>query len=1226
MQRSKGTRAGCVLGEKNAMSETRTDQLFEDIVETIREPLLLLDSDLKIISANGAFYEFFMVKPEETVGQLIYDLGNKQWNIPQLRELLETILPQKTTFNNYEVEHDFATIGKRTMLLNARQLKRALRKKQCILLVIEDITERKQLENVLNESEEKYRRAFETADDGIIFLEKSKLKIHQVNPAIMTMLGYSRKEFIGNELVGIGFPDEFGAVAEILQTLEQYGICHYRDVTVQSKAGQAIPTDIYMTDRTRLVQCNVRDVTERKMTEEKLQDLESKYRALFEGSADGILIADIDSKVFKYANPALCRMLGYTDEELRTMGVADIHPKDFLQSIMDKFEAQARGVKTLASDIPCLRKDGTIFHADINSFSIFLEGRMCNAGFFRDITERKRKENQEQLAHDVLKSLNRTNDAENTLADILRLIKDRLDFEAVGIRLQEGDDYPYFETTGLPEDFLRVERYLCERTETGEIVRDAEGASVLECMCGNVLRGRTNPALPFFTVNGSFWTNCTTQLLATTTEADRQARTRNRCNGEGYESVALIPLRSGGKIVGLLQFNDHRPNRFTPGMILFLEGLGESIGIALARKRAEEAERASLQILEGILKAIPVRVFWKDKNLVYVGCNAAFARDAGLTAPQDIIGKDDYQMVWRDQADLYRADDRQVIESGVAKLLIEEPQTTPNGDIITLLTNKVPLRDSNEDVTGLLGTYMDITERKKAEESFRENREKLHSILDNIGSGVTMISPAMEILELNRQMRKWFPGIDPRTRPLCYRALNNPPRDEICDYCPTCRTLQDGKIHTATIVTPTAGGSRNYHIVSSPILDKEGKVTAAIEMVEDVTSNLSLETQLRQSQKMEAIGTLAGGIAHDFNNILSSVIGYTELAQMKIEADSEIHDDLNEVLIAGARAKNLVKQILAFSRQTQQEQILIQTGLIVKEALKMIMATLPTTIDIHQNIQSKSIVLCDPTQIHQIIMNLCTNAAYAMREKGGILNIALSDVVLDPEFCSLHLGIQPGAYQQLMVGDTGHGMTADVMDRIFDPFFTTKAKDEGTGLGLSVVHGIVKELGGMVTVYSEPDKGTSFTLYFPIIRGEAKAKSAEHTIIPTGTERILLVEDEKAILNLTQKHLASLGYAVEARTSSLAALELFQAKPDKFDLVITDMTMPQMTGDLLAREVIKIRPDLPVILCTGFSETVTPEKAKNMGIKAFLLKPVLKEEIAHTIRKVMDETKGPTQE
>ncbi len=254
-------------------------------------------------------------------------------------------------------------------------------------------------------------------------------------------------------------------------------------------------------------------------------------------------------------------------------------------------------------------------------------------------------------------------------------------------------------------------------------------------------------------------------------------------------------------------------------------------------------------------------------------------------------------------------------------------------------------------------------------------------------------------------------------------------------------------------------------------------------------------------------------------------------------------------------------------------------------------------------------------------MNLCTNAVHAMRKDGGTLEITLTDVELDSDFASTHQEIQPGAHLKLTVSDTGHGISPEVINRIFDLFFTTKPKEEGTGLGLSVVHGIVKNCGGTIIVCRQPDKGTTFQLYFPIITDKAAEKLEEYEIIPTGTERILMVDDEKTMIDISKRILKSLGYAVEVRTSSLEALACFKAMPDKFDLVMSDITMPLMTGDMLAQELMKIRPDLPVILCTGFSETITKEKAETIGIKGFLLKPMLKKEMAHMIRMVLDEAK-----
>ena len=396
--------------------------------------------------------------------------------------------------------------------------------------------------------------------------------------------------------------------------------------------------------------------------------------------------------------------------------------------------------------------------------------------------------------------------------------------------------------------------------------------------------------------------------------------------------------------------------------------------------------------------------------------------------------------------------------------------------------------------------------------------------------------------------------------------------------------------------------------------------------------------QLQQAQKMEAIGTLAGGIAHDFNNVLTAVIGYTEMALDDVTKGPLLQNDLQEVLKAGIRAKDLVNQILTFSRQTEQELMPVKLKLVAKEAIKLLRASLPTTIEIRQDIQNESWVLADPTQIHQILMNLCTNAGHAMQEKGGILEVSLRNVDLKTDqnrskieipksmaqsapgwAGQAEIGLAPGSYLRLTVSDTGHGMDRSTIQRIFDPYFTTKDKGEGTGLGLSVVHGIVKDHGGTVTVYSEPGRGAAFHVYLPVIERESELDVAAEKILPTGTERILFIDDEPSLVNLGTQMLEGLGYKVVTRTSSLEALELFKEQYDKFDLVFTDMTMPNMTGEELAKEVLKVRPDIPVILCTGFSSRITEEKAKAFGIRAFVMKPLLKLDMAKTIRRVLDE-------
>jgi signal transduction histidine kinase/ActR/RegA family two-component response regulator len=392
--------------------------------------------------------------------------------------------------------------------------------------------------------------------------------------------------------------------------------------------------------------------------------------------------------------------------------------------------------------------------------------------------------------------------------------------------------------------------------------------------------------------------------------------------------------------------------------------------------------------------------------------------------------------------------------------------------------------------------------------------------------------------------------------------------------------------------------------------------------VEERTKELAKsERQLQQVLKIQAIGTLAGGIAHDFNNILFPIVGYTELTMDEVSDDSVAHKNLEEILKAAHRAKNLVQQILTFSRQSDQERKPIKAQNIITEALRLLRASIPASIEIIHKIQDDcGHIMGDPTQIHQVIMNLCTNAYQAMQDKGGKLEVILTEIDVGYEEMIDKVGMQPGKHLRLLVKDEGCGMEASVLDRIFEPYYTTKEQGKGTGLGLSVIHGIVKNHRGDITVKSTPGKGTIFQVYLPLIEDVDPDVEFESTDGATkGEERILLVDDEEQIVAMEQQMLENLGYRVTARTDSAEALKVFAEHPQNFDLVITDMTMPHMTGDQLAQKMLDIEPNIPVILCTGFNQVITEEKALAMGIQKFVMKPVVKKELATTIRSVLDQ-------
>jgi len=410
-------------------------------------------------------------------------------------------------------------------------------------------------------------------------------------------------------------------------------------------------------------------------------------------------------------------------------------------------------------------------------------------------------------------------------------------------------------------------------------------------------------------------------------------------------------------------------------------------------------------------------------------------------------------------------------------------------------------------------------------------------------------------------------------------------------------------------------------ITATVVRDKQGKITAYRGIIRDITEKKRLEQQLLQSQKMEAIGTLAGGIAHDFNNILGVILGYTELLLDDLPKQGAIRRNVEHIEVAAQRAAGLVKQILTFSRRGDQQRKPLRLSLTIEEALKLLRSSLPSTIDIRQNLRATAdIIQADITQINQVIMNLGANAAFAMKGKTGILEISLDEVYLDAEAIKSYTELKPGPYLRLSVHDTGRGIPREVLKHIFEPYFTTKKIGEGTGMGLAVIHGIVKGHRGDITVYSEPEKGTTFNIFFPQLQLDGDFEETSHQVedLPGGTERILLVDDEKELTQVGSQMLERLGYAVYATTSPREALKLFKQDAASFRLIITDLTMPQMTGIQLARQVKRIDPGIPIILCSGYGDPLARERSKALGINDFIIKPIVKSELSKVVRRVLD--------
>ena len=526
------------------------------------------------------------------------------------------------------------------------------------------------------------------------------------------------------------------------------------------------------------------------------------------------------------------------------------------------------------------------------------------------------------------------------------------------------------------------------------------------------------------------------------------------------------------------------------------------------------------------------------------------------------------------------------------------------------------LRDSRGHIVGAIESIRDITSYRQAESKYRD-------IFENAVMGICQVLPDGRLVSANPALARMLGYDSPEELMNTVTDLGHHLYVQPELHFEYQRIIDErgGHLEDETQFIRKDGSTIWVALTAQAVRDKSGKLVCYQGSIMDITERKILENQLRQSQKMEAIGTLAGGIAHDFNNILSAVLGYAEMALRERSVDDRLRLYIERIYKAGVQAAELVKQILTFSRQSEEKLYPLRVSPVVKEVLKLLRASIPTTIEIRQQLQTDpDVVLTNPSYVHQILMNLCTNAFQAMRERKGVLRVDLMPVDITGDDLLIGRGLIPGRHLKLTVSDTGEGIAPEIMDKIFDPFFTTKKPGEGTGMGLSVVHGIVKRCGGVVTVQSDPGKGSEFNVYFPLLVETSEGGQKEGKVdIVGGTERILYVDDDEIIAQLGIGMLSFLGYRVVSKTSSREALELFRNDPGAFDLVVTDMTMPNMTGVELAQELLRIRPGLPVILCTGFSETITPENAKQYGLREVIMKPIILDQLAAVIRRELDQ-------
>ncbi|HSV94078.1 MAG TPA: PAS domain S-box protein [Desulfobacterales bacterium] len=899
---------------------------------------------------------------------------------------------------------------------------------------------------------------------------------------------------------------------------------------------------------------------------------EEKFRLAFHTSPDSINLNRLSDGLYIDINEGFTKLTGYTRAD--AIGRSSIE----LGIWFDPGE-RARMVAALLSD-GCVenfearfrRKNGEVGIGLMSARVLTMDGEQVILSITRDITERKR------------------------LEETLRENEER--YRAIFEHAVEG----YFQST--PDGrFVRVNRALAR-------------------MCGF---------------------DSPEEMIAAVTDIGRQhygfpeerARFAALLNEHGVvENFEHTARRKDGSLFWVSI--SARAVKDSAGRTLYYEGSHIDID---ERKRSEQRLLDATGQYRSLFDTSTNAILIRDRAGVITMANRAALSLLGARSEEDLLGRTYLEFVHPEDRPLSAARIQRIFEiaadpGGVTPQDTDTIRTrehrmvTLDGEIIEVESTGVAFHHKGEFF--IQGIFRDITDRRRAEEKLRETEKKYRELAESLPQVIFEIDTQGSLIYLNQKGYELF-GYTPedlaggfnvldafvaedRERAALNIALNlQGQRPGKSEYTVTRKdgTTIPVEVHAERVLRDeTVAGIRGI------LLD----LTPARRAQED---RERLEDQLQQAQKMEAIGALAGGIAHDFNNILSAIIGYTELAMLN-EGAEHCRAELKQALLAANRARDLIKQILAFSRQTDEERMPIRVGLVVMECVKFLRATIPSTIEIRTRIDEKAgTVFANSVELHQIIMNLCTNALHAMGEESGTLEITVDGTQIDEAGKQGVVGLDVGPYVRVSVRDTGGGIPPEIVGKIFDPYFTTKAKGVGTGLGLAVVHGIVRKSGGAIQVESVPGQGATFHILLPRVE-QPSAAQVEPTGVPVGgSERILFVDDEVMLASIGQQMLKRLGYDVVARTSPVEALELFKAKPDHFDLVVTDQTMPGMTGDALARELMRIRPRLPVIICTGYSQSIDERKAAQMGIRGFVMKPILIDRIAAAVRKALAAEPAP---